>query len=112
MSKVKVKEFLKDHKKEIIMAGVGVALIVGGIIIGKKIVPKGCFKGISIPLNDSSMPIRAAKYIDEEIFTELAPTIEAAVLGPDINTVIERSYDVGQGIFKMVTVNIEEFVGD
>lgn len=66
---------------------------------------------ISRVLNDDFE--RTVKEVDEDIFTNLAPAIEEAVLDKDIEKIwYDRSYDLGDNLHKFVTVNIENIYGD
>lgn len=114
------KEYIKTHKKQIIIAGIsGVGLTMLGVFFGKKLYDdnplKDIFKGlsddadISIIHNVSNID-DIGRDIDEEIFTEIACEMEAKLLdfdGPDNEPWhFEKAYDIGKGVMKNLTIDI------
>lgn len=75
------KEFCKEHKVEIIVGGIAiVGAIVGFKMWSKKLDIKG--KKIADALKEAAtnFPHETHRFVDEDIFTDLAPAIEEAVL--------------------------------
>ena len=113
--KEKIKQFWLDHPCEIIAAGTGAILITTCAILGVKY--KRGDKAARTVINDLFKKPRGARtlteIVDEQIFTDLAPEIEKAVLdgfhGTGYTKVIERTYETGLQLWKNVTVTIEEF---
>jgi hypothetical protein len=112
----KVKVFLKENKFLLQVLGVGVVTVIGGtilVITGKryKILKKDVYKEIIDSLQtEIELPVKS---VDEDVFTMLAPAIEGAVLDKDLEKVIlDRSYDLGDNLHKLVTVSIENVYGD
>lgn len=112
----KVKAFLKKNKFLLQVLGVGVATVIGGtilVITGKryKILKKDVYKEIIDSLQtEIELPVKS---VDEDVFTMLAPAIEGAVLDKGLEKVIlDRSYDLGDNLHKLVTVSIENVYGD
>ena len=118
MKKKKLREWAKEHKYEL---SIGAACIVGGglAILGVKSFEStksknkvfksfgekkiGAFTGMG----------KRSRYIDEDIFVDLAPKIQTAVLDKDIEKAcIEKAYDLGENLSKQVTVMIENVYGD
>ncbi len=92
-------EWVKKHKKELLIGAGTVVSTVALIAIGVK-----CSK---LRLNGTG------KIVDEDIFTSLAPAIEEAVLDKSLEKIIlERTYDMGDNIAKFVTINIENVYGN
>ena len=96
--------------------GVGVVTVIGGtilVITGKryKILKKDAYKEIIDTLQtEIELPVKS---VDEDVFTMLAPAIEGAVLDKGLEKVIlDRSYDLGDNLHKLVTVSIENVYGD
>ena len=107
----KVKAFLKKNKFLLQVLGVGVVTVIGGtilVITGKryKILKKDAYKEIIDTLQtEIELPVKS---VDEDVFTMLAPAIEGAVLDKGLEKVIlDRSYDLGDNLHKLVTVSIE-----
>lgn len=98
----KGKKFVKDHKK----------IVIGGALVTTGVVSCVILKKTSVigrhPLRD------IATLIDEEIFTELAPEIEQAVLDKGVDSLrIEKYFDLGEdNLFKHVEVKITQYAGD
>ena len=114
--KKKVKAFLKKNKFLLQVLGVGVVTVIGGtilVITGKryKILKKDAYKEIIDTLQtEIELPVKS---VDEDVFTMLAPAIEGAVLDKGLEKVIlDRSYDLGDNLHKLVTVSIENVYGD
>jgi RNase H-fold protein (predicted Holliday junction resolvase) len=112
----KVKAFLKKNKFLLQVLGVGVVTVIGGtilVITGKryKILKKDAYKEIIDTLQtEIELPVKS---VDEDVFTMLAPAIEGAVLDKGLEKVIlDRSYDLGDNLHKLVTVSIENVYGD
>ena len=112
----KVKAFLKKNKFLLKVLGVGVVTVIGGtilVITGKryKILKKDAYKEIIDTLQtEIELPVKS---VDEDVFTMLAPAIEGAVLDKGLEKVIlDRSYDLGDNLHKLVTVSIENVYGD
>ncbi len=112
----KVKAFLKKNKFLVQVLGVGVVTVIGGtilVITGKryKILKKDAYKEIIDTLQtEIELPVKS---VDEDVFTMLAPAIEGAVLDKGLEKVIlDRSYDLGDNLHKLVTVSIENVYGD
>ena len=112
----KVKAFLKKNKFLLQVLGVGVVTVIGGtilVITGKryKILKKDAYKEIIDTLQtEIELPVKS---VDEDVFTMLAPAIEGAVLDNGLEKVIlDRSYDLGDNLHKLVTVTIENVYGD
>lgn len=112
----KVKAFLKKNKFLLQVLGVGVVTVIGGtilVITGKryKILKKDAYKEIINTLQtEIELPVKS---VDEDVFTMLAPAIEGAVLDKGLEKVIlDRSYDLGDNLHKLVTVSIENVYGD
>lgn len=112
----KVKDFLRNHKNLLLALGAGAVIVIGGtfyVIVSKenKILRK---KGKEIldtlQKNTTESPVRS---VDEDVFTMLAPAIEEAVLDKGLEKlVLDRSYDLGNNLHKLVTVSIENVYGD
>lgn len=116
-------EWVKNHKEGIIAGA-----IVGGIVSLSIAIVAGCADGgTSVPkITHVAEPkfgpdvVTAYEDIDEAIFTDLAPEIEDHVmdLTESGKVTIERFYDMagagelGINLTKMVTVVIEDIVGD
>lgn len=67
-------------------------------------------KGYEVDLSDVNKRIGK---VDEDIFTSLAPDIENAILNTSIDKiVIERTYDMGDNLHKLVTTTVEGIYGD
>lgn len=102
-------EWVKEHKKEIL---VGAGTVIGTavlITIGVKCSKSSKGKVI----NDMPKLKEIGRIVDEDIFTELAPSIEETVLNKGLEKVVlERSYDLGDNLSKYVTVTIENVYGD
>ena len=112
----KVKAFLKKNKFLLQVLGVGVVTVIGGtilVITGKryKILKKDAYKEIIDTLQtEIELPVKS---VDEDVFTMLAPAIEGAVLDKGLEKVIlDRTYDLGDNLHKLVTVSIENVYGD
>ena len=112
----KVKAFLKKNKFLLQVLGVGVVTVIGGtilVITGKryKILKKDAYKEIIDTLQtEIELPVKS---VDEDVFTMLAPAIEGAVLDKGLEKVIlDRSYDLGDNLHKLVTVSIENVYGE
>ena len=112
----KVKAFVKKNKFLLQVLGVGVVTVIGGtilVITGKryKILKKDAYKEIIDTLQtEIELPVKS---VDEDVFTMLAPAIEGAVLDKGLEKVIlDRSYDLGDNLHKLVTVSIENVYGD
>ena len=112
----KVKAFLKKNKFLLQVLGVGVVTVIGGtilVITGKryKILKKDAYKEIIDTLQtEIELPVKS---VDEDVFTMLAPAIEGAVFDKGLEKVIlDRSYDLGDNLHKLVTVSIENVYGD
>lgn len=110
----KVKDFLRRHQLLLSVLGTGAGLVVGGtifIIVGKKVKTLKIKRILDILQKDTTeLPIKS---VDKDIFTILAPVIEAAVLDKGLEkVVVDRSYDLGDNLHKLVTVNIENVYGD
>ena len=112
----KVKAFLKKNKFLLQVLGVGVVTVIGGtilVITGKryKILKKDAYKEIIDTLQtEIELPVKS---VDEDVFTMLAPASEGAVLDKGLEKVIlDRSYDLGDNLHKLVTVSIENVYGD
>ena len=112
----KVKAFLKKNKFLLQVLGVGVVTVIGGtilVITGKryKILKKDAYKEIIDTLQtEIELPVKS---VDEDVFTMLAPAIEGAVLDKGLEKVIlDRSYDLGDNLHKLVSVSIENVYGD
>ena len=116
----KVKKFIKDHWFDALLLGIGFG---AGIVLMNERHRKDLANSIMAwegRVMDSvkdmgnklvTTPISAE--IDKDIFTELAPTIEEAVLNSGVDKmVLERSYDLDTLTHKLVTVNIEQIYGD
>lgn len=97
-----MKKFSQMNAKEkiILLGAGGVILVVGGVIIGKKI---GIKMG-QVPKNITSI----WKDIDEEVFVEVAGDIEEALIDNNIkNLNLERSWEVAEGVVKKLSVTME-----
>lgn len=112
----KVKAFLKKNKFLLQVLGVGVVTVIGGTILvitskRYKILKKDAYKEIIDTLQtEIELPVKS---VDEDVFTMLAPAIEGAVLDKGLEKVIlDRSYDLGDNLHKLVTVSIENVYGD
>lgn len=102
-----VKTFFKRHKVAVIStaaASTAVSIISLVLFKGKK-------SSNNLVVRKTSSPL--AKKIDADIFTELAPTIEEAVMNVGLEKiVIERSYSLDCLTHKLVTVVVESIHGD
>lgn len=119
-------EWAKEHKKEILIG----SCIVGGAILLTALGAKGiadwhskekahkergekilnAFKDVCI---ESTEVNEIAYHVDEDLFTNVCPTMEDVILNRDVEKlVIERAYDLGDNLSKHVTVNIENVYGD
>lgn len=111
----KVKEFFKKHERLLQILGAGVVVIGGTvfIIMGKryKTVKKEAKQILDIlQKNTTELPVKS---VDEDVFTMLAPAIEESVLDRGLEKVVlDRSYDLGDNLHKLVTVSIENVYGD
>ncbi len=112
----KVKDFLKKHEVLLRVLGVGAVLVIGGtafVIMGRrrKIMRKDGKEILDILQKDTTELF--VKNVDEDVFTMIAPAIEEAVLDKGLEKVIiDRSYDLGDNLHKLVTVSVENIYGD
>lgn len=88
--------------------------LVGGVVIGK-IVFKTKYvriKGSLTELFSKEKSNFIADIVDEDVFIELGPSIKEAVLSEGLEKVyIDRTYDLGDGIGKVVKVTVEKITG-
>lgn len=92
MKKEDIKKFVKDHKTEIIVGAVSVAIAVGAVFALHNNKSSADLEPLKIP---DEMPNPAHDHIDEDIFTDLAPQIEDAVLTEGLDEdYIEKTYYV------------------
>ena len=114
MKKEEIKEWVKEHKTILIETG----LVVGGAVLTVLVTKKfSCHHSnyTLVPKPELSDFEKNAKLIDEEVFTDLAPNIETAVLNKDLDKVVlERSYQLDENelLSKFVTVTVENVYGD
>ena len=127
-----LKQKFEEYKPEII-AGIGTVIIIGGtIFIVKKIFrsrrsSKELSEGIELlekMLEDTNYRLPSGtkidwmspdqiRKVDELIFTDLAPEIEAYVLDNGIERAVsERSYKIGENLNKLVEVKVTQINGD
>lgn len=108
----KVKKFLRKHKNLLAVLGAGATIIIGGTfyytIIGKRSkMQLEEFLDI-LQKNTTEIPRQIIKNVDKDIFTTLAIDIEEAVLDKSRKIlVLDRFYDLGDNLHKLVTVSIE-----
>lgn len=114
----KIKNFLKDHKWEIIVSILGATT--GIIFLNRSLVKykkeseelERQGKEILKVLEDCNRKAQIDPWttrIDEEIFTDLAPEIEDMVLNKGLEKGwIERTYELGKVGKRRVEVNIEK----
>lgn len=111
----KAKAWFKTHYKKVLFITVGGAVVV---ILGKDAIKyrqlmKDAKELGETVLKQSKTLTPVAKIIDEDIFTDLAPTIEEMVLDSGVEkSMIEKNYDLDGLTHKLVTVNIERIMGD
>ena len=94
--KDKVVTFVKEHKKELIIAGVATTVIVVGVILKNKKAAKEIAVLALPPLPKVPKVDRVdlAK-IDEDLFTRFAPELEAMILNEHIDEgVIRATYKI------------------
>lgn len=108
-----VKRFVEEHKVPIAISSLTVVcLIVGGRYFIKIRTPKtkavdSALKAVGTELDE------IVRTVNEGIFADLAPEIADYVLDNGINhAVCERSYDIGDNLFKIVTVTVKQYAGD
>lgn len=112
----KVKDFLKKNEVLLRVLGVGAVLVIGGTtltIMGRrrKITRKNGKEILDLLQKDTTELF--VKNVDEDVFTMIAPAIEEAVLDKGLEKVIiDRSYDLGDNLHKLVTVSVENIYGD
>lgn len=114
--KRKAKKFLTDHKWEII--GTIAGITVGEILLHRYFKFKKQKAEIDkegkriLEVLESSNDKRYLDWtrkIDEDIFVDLAPELESMVLCEAVEKGwMERTYDLGKGGSKLVTINIEK----
>ena len=117
--KTKVTKFWEDHKTGCVIAGL---IIFEGVCYAILRRPhkdeKLSTDDLLSQFDDKGELLPAAKKellrrVDEEIFTDLAPLIETMVMDNSIEKAgIERTYDTDINYHKIVTVLIEQVVGD
>lgn len=96
MDKEKIKKFWEKNKKKII---VGTA-VVAGLVIAYKFGKKSSAKDVCDKILDAAKETgdafaESCKAIDKDIFTELAPEIEEAILEEGLDEyLIEKTYEV------------------
>lgn len=102
-----IKAFIKTYWKEMLMAaGVG---IFTGKVIGRAFNGNGKSNKKNLFTN---LP-HWADQIDADIFTDLAPKIEEAILNKEVESaVINTTYDLDDLTQKVVTVTVETINGD
>ena len=111
-----VKNWYERNKNKIVIIGTfagSTLLIFGSCLLAKKSVIRKM--NIKMPeIDNAPFCIKeAAKRIDKDIFTSLAPQIEDAVLDESIDKIIfDRVYELEPVVSKLVTVNIETTYGD
>ena len=92
MKKEDIKKFVKEHKTGIIVGGLSVAAFVCAVIASHNNESSDDLEPLKIP---DEMPNPAHDHIDEDIFTDLAPQIEDAVLTEGLDEdYIEKTYYV------------------
>lgn len=106
----KAKKWVKDHKKELMLAGAIAGSFVLGVIFNECSNKKLKKEVEGYTLGD---PDKRVKFIDTDIFTSLAPAIEEAVITDGIDRYSdERSYPVefesGDVRIRKVAVTIED----
>lgn len=114
------KEYVKEHKKQILIGvGGGVALLVGAFLIGKKI-GKGNSLMLSRQVGNLARDIKVTqpiplpegvskiwKQIDEDVFVDVASNIENALIDMNIDTLhLDRNWEVADGVIKNLVVEI------
>lgn len=108
----KAKRFLNEHKKQIAVSVTGIAV---GIIAYKVF---GSSKGVTADAALNALKKKAeetpiGRQIDEEVFTEIAPAIENAILDSLLDKfVFVRTYDLDELTHKLVKINIETVVDE
>ena len=112
---VAAKKYVNEHKVQFVVGGVTVI----GIVVGGRFLFKSVKKtNVKVDSNALKKVVdngisEITRKIDEEIFTDLAPEIENYVLDNGIeHAVSERSYDIGDNLFKIVTVTVKQYAGD
>ena len=133
----KAKEYVKEHKKQILIGAGGIAIFVGAFFIGKKVGMKrlltaeesSSLDGLFDFFNElgeykysdeataftttviSRHPenlVKNAKEIDEIVFTELAGDIENILTDIHCDSEqLDRIFDCGDGIMKTLKVTME-----
>lgn len=113
MKKEDIKKFFKEHKTEIVIGAIAAVGVVCAVIAAHDDTAE--HEPVKIP---DEMPYPKHDYIDEDIFTDLAPQIEDLVLTEGLDEgYIEKTYhvewpkrgDVNEGIYeevKKVTVHV------
>lgn len=114
------KEYVKEHKKQILIGvGGGVALLVGAFLIGKKI-GKGNSLMFSGQFGDLARDIKVTqpiplpegvskiwKQIDEDVYTDIVIQMEEALCDTGIDQFhLDRNWEVADGIVKKLVVEI------
>lgn len=117
--KTKVTKFWKDHKAGCVIAGLIIFEGVCYVILRRPHKDeKLSTDDLPSQFDDKGELLPAAKKellkrVDEDIFTDLAPLIEKMVMDDSIEKAgIERTYDTDINYHKIVTVSIEQVVGD
>ena len=111
-------EWVKEHKTELLM---GSATAIGSVVL----IVLGCrVKTMSETYSKNDIfnlgenlklkgHDRLIRDIDEDIFTDLAIKMEGAIIDEDLDkVVIEKAYDLGDNLSKLVTVSIRNVYGD
>ena len=109
------KEFCKEHKMEIIIGGIVIVGAVAGFKVwSKKLDIKG--KKIADALKEAAtnLPHETHRFVDEDIFTNIAPAIEEAVLEEGLDEALfEKFYKVSYplgGYPKNGFYNVKKYV--
>ncbi len=114
----KITNPLRNRKFLQLIFGAGTAIIIGGmafVVFGKqsKMLKKEEVSFIDDIFDNNYKFPETTKIIDEDIFTVLAPAIEEAVIDKDSGKVIlDRVYDLGNNLRKLVTVSINSTYED
>ena len=90
------KEFCKEHKAEIIVGGIViVGAVVGFKVWSKKLDIKGKKIADALKETATNLPHETYRFVDEDIFTNIAPAIEEAVLEEGLDEALfEKFYKV------------------
>ena len=115
MNKQKIKEFRNEHNVEIIVGGIAiVGAVVGLKVWSKKLDVKDKKIADAFKTAATNLPHETHRFVDEDIFTDLAPAIEEAVLEEGLDEVLfEKFYKVSYPKFgdpKKGFYNVKKYV--